>query len=154
MPPRNKERRARVPLSTDIGSYLRTIRRAKGITLEKVADDLGLSPSTLTSVERNRRKPPTAERLRLWMLALGESKRYSEALTLLRRFKSKREIQYEKRHPANEHIDRLIDAYENYTITDADIELLKMLCPSEYQNPEHRNRQPKTPQKKSRPPQR
>lgn len=149
MPP-NKNRRARIPLSTDIGSYLRTIRREKGISLEKVGETLSLSPKTISYIEMNLTKPPTAERLRLWMFSLGEGSRYPEALTLLRRFKIKREIHYEKRNPANEHIDRLIDAYENYTINDADIELLKMLCPREYQNPDYRTA--KRPEPNAKPP--
>lgn len=119
-------------MTADFGNYLRSIRIARDIRVSELAELLSLNPQTVSNTESGYNSPPNPERLRLWLDALGESKRYKEALNLLRQFKFQRTIRYHPRDPANEHIDRLIDAYESGRLTPADIRLLQLVSPQEY----------------------
>jgi hypothetical protein len=66
------------------------------------------------------------------MRILGETKRTPEALSLLRSLKTNRTVRYQPRNKANEHIDRIIDAYDNGTLDVADTKLLQMVAPHAY----------------------
>lgn len=55
------------------GDVLREKRMAKGISLRKFADQVGVSPTYLSQVEQNNMDPPTAERVRKMARILGEN---------------------------------------------------------------------------------
>jgi len=146
--------KARQPMSTDIGMYLRQLRRQKGYSISEVAEDLGLSYSSIQSIERNSHPVPSPERLRIWLRAIGANDCYAEAITVLRQHKGSRTIEYEIRNPANEHIDRIIDAYENNTLTRTDLALIRLVAPDEYFPPsrEVKKRQKKDSKNNKQPP--
>ena len=122
----------RTPIATDFGTYLKALRVHKGITRKKLGAGIGLSYSSIRNIEDGWNLPPTPERLRLWLSLIGESKRYGEATRLLRSIKNIRTFHYYPRNPANEHIDRLLDAYEKGKLTLPDLRLLQMIAPREY----------------------
>ena len=119
----------RTPIASDFGAYLNTIRTEKNITRKYLADQLNLAVNTVRNVEDGYNEAPTGERLKLWLGILGEGKRYKEAVALRASIKVRRRFDYKKRHLANEHIDRLLDAYENDKLTDVDLNLLRMIAP-------------------------
>ncbi len=53
------------------GQVLRETRLAKGITLRKFAEDVGLSPTYVSQVEQENVDPPTAERVKTMAELLG-----------------------------------------------------------------------------------
>lgn len=55
------------------GDVLREKRMAKGISLRKFADQVGVSPTYLSQVEQNNMDPPTAERVQRMAEILGEN---------------------------------------------------------------------------------
>ena len=55
------------------GDVLREKRMAKGISLRKFADQVGVSPTYLSQVEQNNIDPPTAERVKKIAGILGEN---------------------------------------------------------------------------------
>lgn len=55
------------------GVVLREKRTAKGISLRKFADQVGVSPTYLSQVEQGNIDPPTAERVRKMAEILGEN---------------------------------------------------------------------------------
>lgn len=55
------------------GDVLREKRMAKGISLRKFADQVGVSPTYLSQVEQNNMDPPTAERVRKMAEILSEN---------------------------------------------------------------------------------
>lgn len=55
------------------GEVLREKRMAKGISLRKFADQVGVSPTYLSQVEQGNIDPPTAERVRKMAEILGEN---------------------------------------------------------------------------------
>jgi transcriptional regulator with XRE-family HTH domain len=55
------------------GQVLREARLAKGITLRKFAEMVGISPTYLSQVEQNNVDPPTAERVHTMANLLGAS---------------------------------------------------------------------------------
>lgn len=55
------------------GDVLREKRMAKGISLRKFADQVGVSPTYLSQVEQGNIDPPTAERVRKMAEILGEN---------------------------------------------------------------------------------
>jgi len=55
------------------GDALRALRMAKGISLRKFADQVGVSPTYLSQVEQNNIDPPTAERVKKMAEILGEN---------------------------------------------------------------------------------
>lgn len=119
-------------MGTDIGGYLRSLRFHKRIKIQQIADALNLKPNTIRNIERGDNPPPSEDRLRIWLNTLGESSRYHEAVALLRSIKTRRTIAYLSRNPANEHIDRLLDAYEQNRLTTADLAMLEMIAPNMY----------------------
>ena len=132
-PPTVKERISkRIPIGSDFGNYLRNLRVRKNITIKRLAAGLNLSYSSVANVEDGYNPPPNLERLRLWLKLLGESSRYIEASRFLRSIRTHRRVDYHPRNPANEHLDRLIDAYETGRLTEADLQLLRMIAPQEY----------------------
>jgi transcriptional regulator with XRE-family HTH domain len=122
----------RTPMLTDFGEYLRSVRMLKGITRPQLAESLGLSKNTIRNIEEGINSPPNPQRLKVWLSALGEAHRYNEAMKILRQLKLRRVIHFLPRDPANEHIDRLIDSYENGRLSLADLRLLQMISPQEY----------------------
>lgn len=116
----------------DFGTYLKSLRVEKNITIAKLADGLGLSPATVKNIEEGTNPAPGEDRLQLWLRVLGQSSRYHQARRLLRNVKTFRRINYQPRHPANEHIDRLIDAYDLGRLSKADLNLLRMVAPRKY----------------------
>lgn len=134
--PRKTERR--YVMITDFGQYLRSLRFDAGVGLKDLSAALHLSPSSIINVELGYNPAPRPERLSLWLRALGRPDKYPEALLLLQRIKKTRAIRYQVRHPANEHIDRIIDAYEGNRLDPLDIELLRCIALREYRHPEFR----------------
>jgi transcriptional regulator with XRE-family HTH domain len=53
------------------GQVLRETRLAKGFTLRKFAEDVGLSPTYVSQVEQDNVDPPTAERVKTMAELLG-----------------------------------------------------------------------------------
>lgn len=124
----------RKPMASDFGTYLKFLRLSKNppISRKTLAEGLSLSPSTVRLIEDGYNPPPNLQRLKLWLTLIGESKRFTEASAFLAAIKTYRKINYKPRHPANEHIDRLIDAYENGNLDEADLTLLQMVAPKAY----------------------
>jgi transcriptional regulator with XRE-family HTH domain len=122
----------RKPIKDDFGSYLKYLRVKQGLTAKEVAKVLELAEKTVTNVENGYNNPPPPERLKLWLSAIGCRERFSEAMSFISATKTRRVITYRARDPANEHIDRLIDAYEDGTLKDADLNLLRLIAPSQY----------------------
>jgi transcriptional regulator with XRE-family HTH domain len=120
------------PIGSDFGTYLRILRYNKGITVEFVAEGLGLSVRTIKNIETGQQGNPNPERLKLWLKLLGESERYNEAMKFLGSVKNIRQFRYQPRNRANEHIDRLLDAYESARLTEADLYLLRMVAIGQY----------------------
>jgi transcriptional regulator with XRE-family HTH domain len=58
---------------TTFGQVLREARLAKGITLRKFAEMVGISPTYLSQVEQDNVDPPTAERVHKMANLLGAS---------------------------------------------------------------------------------
>lgn len=58
--------------TTPFGALLREKRKAKLITLRKLADMIGVSPTYLSQVEQGHFAPPTANRVRRIARILGE----------------------------------------------------------------------------------
>jgi transcriptional regulator with XRE-family HTH domain len=58
---------------TTFGQVLREARLAKGITLRKFAEMVGVSPTYLSQVEQDNVDPPTAERVKRMADLLGEN---------------------------------------------------------------------------------
>lgn len=123
----------RLPIITDIGAYLRTLRVNAGISAAEVGKKLNLTARTIYNIEYGQTYPPDPERIRDWLIVLGEIDRFAEALALYRQYRTHRTIYFRTRDEANEHIDRIIDAYQRYGLTDTDIALLRMIAPNEYQ---------------------
>lgn len=129
--PKPKQKRTG-PIVSDFGAYLKSLRVSNGITLKKVAESLNLSVRTVGNTEMGYNKPPNAERLKLWLSAIGETSKYGEALRLLKAVKTYRTIGYRTGDHSNEHIDRLLDAYEQGRLTETDQSLIKMIAPHIY----------------------
>jgi transcriptional regulator with XRE-family HTH domain len=55
------------------GQWLRKRRVAKGYSLRKFAEEVGVSPTYLSHVEQGAADPPTAERVKKMAELLGES---------------------------------------------------------------------------------
>ena len=55
------------------GSWLREKRLARGYTLRKFAEQVGISPTYLSHVEQNIADPPTADRVKTMARLLGEN---------------------------------------------------------------------------------
>lgn len=126
-------RKIRKPIAIDFGNYLKTLRVEREIARSKVAKALNLSIVTIKYIEQGINPPPKIERLRLWLSAIGASNKFTEAAELLRSVKLKANITYVSGHPANEHIDRILEAYNTNTLTEADINLLRMVSPRSYE---------------------
>lgn len=126
----NKEKRT--PIASDFGMYLRTLRTEKNMSVAQVAEQLSLSPNTVRNVEDGYNAPPSGARLKLWLSVVGASNRLKEATALRAAVRTSRHLQYKKRDPANEHIDRLLDSYDKGTLSDLDLNLLRMIAPYEY----------------------
>lgn len=119
-------------LITDFGSYLRRLRMEKGVLTKDLAAKIGYSEGYVHVIEYGNKHLPSERRLALWLEALGLSPRLPEALRLLRSVKHKRTIQYRRGDEINEHLDRLLDAYDNDTLKDIDKQLLTMIALREY----------------------
>lgn len=117
---------------TDFGAYLRQLRIDKNLTIEMIAADVGYSPLTITKIEKSLMAPPKERRLRIWLAAIGESAKLPEALRLMRSVKRSRRIQYHINVAVNEHLDRILDAYENNALSVLDCEILSMVALKEY----------------------
>jgi transcriptional regulator with XRE-family HTH domain len=117
---------------TDFGAYLRQLRIDKGLTIEMIAPDVGYTPDTIMRMEKSKLAPPKEHRLRIWLAAIGESAKLPEALRLLRSVKRSRRVLYHINNPVNEHLDRILDAYENNALTVLDIDILSMVSLKEY----------------------
>jgi transcriptional regulator with XRE-family HTH domain len=117
---------------TDFGKYLKQLRLAKGITVDQLSMHVGLRPNTIVKIENSRRGAPSEDRLAIWLTALGETKRLAEATRLLKSLKRSRRITYFKNHPMNEHIDRIIDAYEKNELSILDKDALTMVALKSY----------------------
>lgn len=113
---------------TDFGRYLKQLRLGRNITVEKLSREVGLRPNTITKIEQSSRSPPSEDRLVIWLTALGESKRIPEALRLLKSLKRSRRVTYYPNHPMNEHIDRILDAYEKNQLSLIDQDAISMVA--------------------------
>ena len=135
MPPKHKPIKFednRTPIASDFGMYLRNLRVEKNLTAADVGRELSLSASTIKNIEAGHNPPPRPERLKLWLKAIGHSSKYKEAMAFLSAIKTTRMVKYLPRDPANEHVDRLLDAYESGNLSSADLDLLRMIAPGEY----------------------
>ncbi len=130
--PKARTENRRTPISGDFGTYLKALRIHHNISVAAVAEGLSLAPRTVKNIEDGYNPVPTLARVRLWLGLLGESSRYAEASRLLRQIKTRATVVYIPRNPANEHIDRLLSAYETGRLSDADLKLLQMIAPREY----------------------
>jgi transcriptional regulator with XRE-family HTH domain len=74
------------------GDELRCMRLAKELTLADLADAIGSSIVYVSDIERNRRNPPSFERIEQLMTRLGELKRLPEMLALAARTRRSIEI--------------------------------------------------------------
>lgn len=122
----------RKPITSDFGQYLRSLRHQNGIKVERLAESLSLSPCTVLNIENGTNPPPNVQRLELWLTILGERNRLNEAKMFLSSVRVKRSVRYTPRDEANEHIDRILDAYEAGRLSPTDMSLLQMIAPSEY----------------------
>lgn len=138
---------ARVPLATDFGTYLKALRADRGVPLKVIAEGLNLSSQTISNIENNRVSTPHPHRVKIWLGLLGCSDKYDEAISLLRRVKRRRSVEYILRDPATEHLDRIIDAYENQTLDVLDHALLASIAPREYRPSTRRTETLKEPKK-------
>lgn len=59
--------------NTPFGQWLRQKRIAKGFSLRKFAEQVGVSPTYLSHVEQGAADPPTAERVKTMAELLGEN---------------------------------------------------------------------------------
>ncbi|MDN4090875.1 helix-turn-helix domain-containing protein [Paenibacillus polymyxa] len=57
-------------MTFDLGKRLRNLRKSKGLTLDKVRDQSGLSRTTLSLWENNK-MAPSMEKLQIWATAVG-----------------------------------------------------------------------------------
>jgi len=58
-------------MSQTFGDYARSIRTNRRIPLKTVADALEFSSVYIADIERGRRNPPTADKIRLWANVIG-----------------------------------------------------------------------------------
>lgn len=123
----------RTPIASDFGTYLKNLRVEKNLTVRDVATSLNLSPRTVSNIEQGYNPVPNPERLKLWLSVMGCRDRLTEAMSFLSAVKHFRKFNYLPRNEANEHLDRLIDAYEFGRLSPADLNLLRMIAPGEYQ---------------------
>src|SRR5260370_7215407 len=63
------------------GHFLREKRVAKGFSLRKFAEQVGISPTYLSQVEQDNVDPPTADRMKSMAESLGETVDYWTPLT-------------------------------------------------------------------------
>jgi len=117
---------------TDFGAYLKQLRIERNMTQVALAELVNYTPMTIKMIEASKVPPPTEHRLRIWLNALDMQKRLPEALRLLRSVKRSRRIIYHINDKLNEHIDRILDSYENHTLTPLDKDLLSMIALREY----------------------
>lgn len=132
MPSKRKtESGNREPLSENVGAYLYNLRMLKNVSRQDVADHLTLSPHTIRNVENNELNVPQM-RLKLWLQFLDAMDHYDQITSIMRTRKTQRKFNYTNNNKANEHIDRIIDAYEHNRLNDTDLALLRMVAPYEY----------------------
>lgn len=93
---------------------------------------VGCSEMMVSKIETSQRNPPSEARLSIWLASLGASSKLPEALRLLRSVKRSRRIVYFINDPINEHLDRILDAYENHRLKPMDKDLLSMIGLQEY----------------------
>lgn len=117
---------------TDFGAYLKQLRIDKGLEIKDVAPDIGFTENTVYRIEASKRHPPSEDRLKIWLTVIGQSAKIPEALRLLRSVKRSRRVEYHINDPVNEHIDRILEAYENRRLTVLDHDLLSMIALAEY----------------------
>lgn len=121
----------RKPLTENLGAYLYNLRMLKNISREDIAKHLNLSPATIRNVENNVSHVPPM-RLKVWLTFLDSMDHFDQLMVIIRSTKINRKFDYALNNPANEHLDRLIDAYERNSLSDTDIKILRMLAPYEY----------------------
>lgn len=68
--------------ATKFGTQLRTIREGQGISLRRFAAAVGVTPTYISDIERNRRDPPTTTILLKMAGALGIT--FADLNTLVR----------------------------------------------------------------------
>jgi len=117
---------------TDFGAYLKQLRVDKGLTVEMIAPDVGYTIDTISRIEKSHVPPPKEHRLRIWLAAIGQSAKLPEALRLMRSVKRGRRIEYKINNAVNEHLDRILDAYENNALGVLDCDMLSMIALREY----------------------
>ena len=117
---------------TDFGAYLKQLRVDKGLTIEMIAPDVGYTRDTIMRIEKSHLAPPKEHRLRIWLAAIGQSAKLPEALRLMRSVKRSRRIEYKINNAINEHLDRILDAYENNALGVLDCDMLSMIALREY----------------------
>lgn len=117
---------------TDFGAYLKQLRLERNMTQVALAELVNYTPMTIKMIESSKSPPPTERRLRIWLNALGMSKKLPEALRLLRSVKRSRRVLYHINDKINEHLDRILDAYDNHTLTPMDKDLISMIALQEY----------------------
>lgn len=58
---------------TNLGSYLKTIREGKNVTVRKLAELINFSPTYISSVENNKKKNPSQKFLEAYIYGLAET---------------------------------------------------------------------------------
>lgn len=58
---------------TNLGSYLKTIRESKNVTVRKLAELINFSPTYISSVENNKKKNPSQKFLEAYIYGLAET---------------------------------------------------------------------------------
>ena len=122
----------RKPIASDFGTYLRNLRVSKNLTLKDISGPLNLAPKTIGNIEQGYNPPPRPARLKIWLKVLGYPDKYAEALAFLSSVKHGRSVKYQPRNAANEHLDRLLDAYDSGTLSSSDLNMMRMIAPGQY----------------------
>jgi transcriptional regulator with XRE-family HTH domain len=91
-------------MSTRLGDKLRSLRKAKGLTLDKLAEQAGLSKSYLWELENRESQRPSAEKLTALADVLGVSTTYF--------------IEDDVRKPQERHLDEAF--FRDYQKLDSD----------------------------------
>lgn len=102
------------------------------MSLDELSKALDTSKNSISMIESGASKITSTHKLKLWIRALGLTPRLNEVYSLYRRIRTNRSVYYQHGHEANEHIDRILEAYENNELTEFDIEILRTVATSQY----------------------
>jgi len=105
---------------TDFGLILRNLRTNLGITTTVLAQQIGLSQTYVTHVEKGVTSAPKRDTLRKWLKALHCEERFEELNSLALLNRTSVHAKLIPRDPSNADLARIIDAYKENRLTEAD----------------------------------